>query len=300
MTSIVTTEEQAEDQGNQEMTTELAESTSAQAGTVATQKERSWLRSTRSEAKRLKRRSFAGVGLALMVFFSLLASVITFLAGEGDGPGSRFGEQIDLASSEGLVAGLSTSGDLLGIVALSLWAAAAASDYSTGWVRVLVQAEPRRWRLFGGKLLALTGYTVIGTVVAAGISVAIAPVLAGATDVSTAAWSSGAVATIVGAWGNLTLAVLIWGVIGLAVATATRSVVVAIAGGIGYMMVVEGLLGMVLEDATTYLPGSVLSAVTSGGTESLAYVTAVALALAYAAASLALAGGIFMHRVITS
>jgi len=50
---------------------------------------------------------------------------------------------------------------LIGIVALSLWAAAVASDYSTGWVRFMVAAESRRWRLLFGRLVALSGFTVV-------------------------------------------------------------------------------------------------------------------------------------------
>ena len=65
------------------------------------------------------------------------------------------------------------AGTLIGIVALSLWAAAVASDYSTGWVRLLVAAEPRRWRLLVGKLVALSGFTIVATVVATAIVVAL-------------------------------------------------------------------------------------------------------------------------------
>mgnify|MGYP001822514051 CR=1 FL=1 len=242
------------------------------AGAAPRRKPRLRLRATRSEAKRLKRRSFAGVGLVLLAFFALMTATVAFVAGEQMGPGGGLGTGVDLASAEGLVAGLITGSSMFGIIALSLWAAATASDYTTGWIRVLVQAEPRRWRLFGGKLAALTAYTVVGITAAAVVSVAAAPALAGAAGISTAAWSTGAVGTVLSTWLNVMLSVLAWGVIGLAVATITRSVTAAIAGGIGYLMVVEGLLGMVFDTGvTTYLPGSVLNAVAAGGTVSLAY-----------------------------
>lgn len=260
------------------------------------------LPATRSELKRLGRRSFAGVGLALLAFFSALASVVAFVAAEQTGPaGPGFGTDIDLASSQGLVAGLNTAADICGIIVLALWASAAASDYSTGWIRILVQAEPRRWRLLGGKLLALAGYTLVGTAGATALAVAIAPALAGAAGISTAAWSNGAAGTILSAWLNLTLAVLVWGVIGVAIATVTRSVAAAIAGGVGYMMVVEGLLGRVFDAAAmTYFPGSVLRVLAGGGTESLSYATAAALGLGYAAAAITIAGATFVRRDITS
>ena len=46
---------------------------------------------------------------------------------------------------------------------LALWAIAAASDYDTGLIRVLVQAQPNRLKLLGGKIIALTGFTVLAT-----------------------------------------------------------------------------------------------------------------------------------------
>lgn len=256
-------------------------------------------RTTRAEAKRLKRLSFAGAGGLLLGFFALMASVITFFA-EGGAMGAA---PIDLESSAGLVAGLSRAADLMGIVVLALWAAAAASDYSTGWIRILVQAEPRRWRLLGGKLAALTGYTLVGTALGTIVALVAAPLLAGATGISTAAWFPGlwtTTATVLGAWADLTLSVLVWGVIGLTVATVTRSVTIAIAGGIGYLLVFERLLGLVADQATTYLPGSVLSAMAAGGTASMAYGTAIVLAAGYAAVALAIAGLVFTYRDVTS
>jgi len=215
------------------------------------------------------------------------------------GPG--FGTEIDLESFRGLVAGLDAATDICGIIVLALWATAAATDYSTGWIRVLVQAEPRRWRLLAGKLLALAALTMVGTAVVSALAVAIAPALAVAVGISTEAWWAGAVGTVLGAWLNLTLAVLAWGAIGVAIAIVSRSAAVAVAAGVGYMMVIEGLLGRLVDvEAMAYFPGSVLGVIGGGGTESLPYATAVALGSAYAAAAIAIAGITFMRRDITS
>ncbi len=251
----------------------------------------------RSEARRLTRKSFTGVGLALVVLFSLMGTLVTFLAGDaGMGPSVT----VDLESATGIVAGLSMAGNLIGIVALSLWAAAVSSDYSTGWVRIMVQAEPRRWRLLFGKLASLSLFTVVATGIATAVTVALAFALAGPAGVSTAAWSAGAAGTVLSAWLNFTLSTLAWGVIGFTVATVSRSAIVAIAGGIGYMMVFEGLLGLIAETATTYLPGSVLNAVAAGGTTAVAYGTAMALATGFVLVLLVAALVAFNRRDITS
>ncbi len=77
----------------------------------------------RSETTRLNRPTFAGVGSGLMAFFALFGTLIAFLFGDGlqeatMPPGMGF--PITLESARGLVAGLSMSADLIGIVALSL------------------------------------------------------------------------------------------------------------------------------------------------------------------------------------
>ena len=262
------------------------------------------LGAVRSEATRLNRWTFTGIGAGLVALFALVGTAIAFIAAEGllDGaaPAPGLGSIVDPATPQGIVAGLSMSANMIGIVALSLWAAAAATDYSTGWIRVMVQAEPRRWRLLTGKFLALAGFTMVGTLIATVVSVAAAPMFASATEVSTELWSEGIIGTIAAGWVNLTIAVLVWGIIGFAVATMTRSAVVAISGGIGYMMVFEGMLGLAAEDATTYLPGKVLSSIVAGGTVSLAYGAALALAATYAVIGGAISVYIFHRRDITS
>ena len=255
----------------------------------------------RSETKRLARWTFAGVGLGVIAFFALLATVVAFVAGNtGPRMGAMAGSSVDLESSLGIVAGLAMAADLIGIVILALWAAAVSSDYSTGWVRITVQAEPRRWRLVAGKLLTLTVFTLIATTIATVISVVAAPLLANAAGVSTAAWSAGTVGTIASAWFNLAVAVLVWGTIGFTIAIVTRSAIVAIAGGIGYLMVFEGLLGMVADELTTYLPGSILDAVVAGGNATLAYGPALALAALFGAAAIGISTLVFSRRDVTS
>jgi len=240
----------------------------------------------RSEAKRLTRWTFAGVGLGVIAFFAFLATFVTFMAGNtGSHMGAMAGSSVDLESSAGIVAGLTMAADLIGIVILALWAAAVSSDYSTGWVRLTVQAEPRRWRLVAGKLLTLTVFTLVATTIATVISVIVAPLLANAADVSTAAWST---------------AVLVWGTIGLTIAMVTRSAIVAIAGGIGYLMVFEGLLGLVAEEVTTYLPGSILDAVVAGGNATLAYGPALALAALFGIVAIGVSTLVFSRRDVTS
>ena len=257
----------------------------------------------RSEVMRLTRWTFVGVGAGLAAFFALVGTLISFMIGsdlQSAAPPPGMGVAVDLESAQGITAGLPMAANLLGVLALSLWASAAASDYSSGWIRVMVQAEPRRWRLLAGKSIALTSFTVMGTILAAAVAVGIAPVLAGATDISTSEWSDDLIGVVASGWANLTIAILIWGIIGFAVATASRSAVVAIGGGIGYMMVFEGVLRLAAEGTTRYLPGSILSTVVAGGTSDVSYGVALGLAATYAVAAAVISVAVFSRRDITS
>lgn len=63
---------------------------------------------------------------------------------------------------------------------------------------------------------------------------------------------------------------------------------------------IEGLLRLLAEDATTFLLGSVLTAAAAGGTPDLAWGTAVALAACYAAVGVIGAAVAFIRRDITA
>lgn len=257
-----------------------------------------WVRATRSELRRLFRPGFAGVAALLVALFTVMAATVTFQA-EFSGPAlSRV--PIDLESPRGMVAGLANVTSLLGIIVLSLWAVATASDFGTGWIRVMVQAEPRRWALLAGKLTALVVLTLGLTLLATVLSVAAAAPMASAAGVATDAWFTDPLPTILSGWVDLSLAVLVWGVIGMAVAMVTRSSVAAIAGGIGYLIVFEGLLGQLAPDATTWLPGSVLGTLAGGGSPDLAWGTALTLGIGYAVVGVVIAAVAFIRRDITA
>ncbi len=261
------------------------------------------LAAVKSELIRLNRPSFLYGGIGIVCGFAALISVFVFTTADdaaGGQVGPAFAAASELASSGGFVATLTTIASLVGIVTLAFWAIAVASDYDTGLVRILTQAEPNRLRLLAGKLGALTVYTVISTLLATVVTTLVAYPLAAATGVSTAAWGHGFVLEFLSGWANLTVAALVWGAVGLAIAMATRSAGVAIAAGIGYLMVVENLIGIVAEEATNYLPAGVLSAVAAGGTATVGYLTALTLAIVYGVAAIGTSAAIFRRREIVS
>lgn len=262
------------------------------------------MRVTRSEIARLKTPSFTIGGLGLMTVFGLMATaIVLFTVGSGSagGPPNTQGITLQaLEASDGMFLPVSNFVGMLGIVALAMWAMAVTSDYSSGLIRLLVQAQPNRLRLLGGKVLALTAFTCLGTLVTTIAVLIVSPGLASLAGVSTNAWSSGLLATAVEHYVQLTACVLLWGVVGLFVGMMTRSAGLSIGIGIGYLMVFEGLAGLLLDSAKKWLPGSAFSAVASGGSPDMAFGTAMIVSVAYAVGALALTAVTFRRRDITA
>jgi ABC-2 type transport system permease protein len=188
------------------------------------------------------------------------------------------------------------------VVSLSFWAVAAASDYTTGLIRLLVQAQPRRVRLLLGKVAALTAWTALVATVATVVVLMAGPVIAEGSGVSTAAWDtdpSAVAVQVIGSWVNTFLALFVWGVIGLVIAVLSKSSAVAIGVGLGYVLVIEGLLRAVAPDVADWLPGATLTALAKGGTPAIDYGVALGLGLLYAGIAVALAVLVFRRRDIT-
>ena len=188
---------------------------------------------TRSELVRLVRPRLLIGWFGLAAVFAALINVVMFSTSGTDappaGPGVAFPDAATLASPDGLVIGLSAASSMFGIVTLSFWAIVTATDYSSGLIRLMVAAQPRRWKLVVGKVAALAAVSAVATVVATMVNVGIAPVAAEAAGVDTSGWRSVDLpGMVLQAWGNAFLAALVWGVIGLVLAVLTRTSAIAI------------------------------------------------------------------------
>jgi ABC-2 type transport system permease protein len=263
------------------------------------------LAAVRSELVRLRQPRLLVTWFGLMTLFTLMINTImvTFVSGGGSlppgAPGVAFPTLAELQSPSGIMAGLAAASSMFGMVTLSIWAVVTAGDYGSGLIRLLVAAEPRRWRLLAGKVVALVILTAAATTVAAIVNVFTALPAAGAAGISTAAWGTDLVVVVGGAWVNLFLALCAWGALGLVIATLARSAAVAIAIGIGYVLVVESMIKMLKDVPSDWLLGTTLNAVASGGTDAVTYGTALALALGYVTLGLVIAGAVFIRRDVT-
>ncbi len=260
------------------------------------------LRTYKSELIRFRKTAFIGAGI--LAAFTALVTLLTFVgfeepAGPGAGRGPISGVA-DLASVDGVLAGLAAAATLIGIIALALFAISVARDYERGTVRQLLVGEPRRALVLGGKILALFTTVIAGVIVSAVVGVGAAFAFAPIADISTAAWTtSAAVSASLATLINVTIATAVWGLAGAVLAMVTKSASAAITTGIAYLVVGEQLLTLVWDTSSNWLVSGTLTTFTSGGTDLVSYGQSAILLALYAAAFVAVTFVVFSRRDIT-
>lgn len=152
----------------------------------------------------------------------------------------------------------------------------------------------------GGKIIALSFFTVLLSAATVFITSAVARPLARAYEIDTEPWKTDAAAEMASGFFNFLIPVLVSGLIGLMIAVLTRSSGSAIGVGIGWLLVVEGLIGIWAPDITHLLPGGTLSALAAGGTADLSWASALGLTLLYGAAAASVSLFVFRKRDIVS
>jgi len=262
------------------------------------------MNAVRSELARLRRPKLLIGWFGLMALFALMITQVMFSmaadpAAPKSGPGVSFPSAVELAGPSGPVAGLGAAASMFGIVTLSFWAIAVSADYSSGLIRLLVSAQPDRWKLLAGKVFALASLTAIATSIAMVFTVLSALPAATAAGVATDQWGTDAASVIASAWINAFAAMLVWGVIGLVLAVVTRSSAIAISIGAGYVLVVESIVRQSLGDGANWLLGSTLSALAAGGNQALAYRSAAMLGAAYIVVGLFIATVVLTRRDVS-
>ena len=280
------------------LTTKTADSIASAPGLIDT---------IRSEWIRIWRPSFRYGGFGVLAFFAVLISYFIYssladpssadgLAGPGRAPTTA----ADLEQAGGMIDALGSISTLAGIVVLSLWAIATASDYDSGLIRVLVQAQPSRLTLLAGKIIALSFFTALLSAATVLVTSAVARPLARAYQVDTEQWRTDAAVEMASGFFNFLVPVLVWGLIGLMIAVLTRSSGTAIGVGIGWLLVVENLIGITAPDITHLMPGGTLNALAAGGTADLSWASALGFTLLYGAAAACISLIAFRKRDIVS
>ena len=249
------------------------------------------------------------VGLTCLFVALFFGSAGETTTAPGPGRQATFLTLADLEKPEGLWVTLRVSSQMLSVVAFVLVAGSMSAEYSQGTLKVLLARDPVRLRLLAGKAAALLAFAGAGILLAGIAQAGVATLMAAVRGIDFGAWWTAA---------NLEDALLlllrlvgaacVWGLLGLMLAILLRSAPAAIGIGIGYTIIVESLLGLVLKDIHPYMPGQVLQAFVSAGQPAIGQASAAdplslgssaLLGLGYAVAFVVVAAAVFHRRDVS-
>jgi hypothetical protein len=257
-----------------------------------------------AEWRKLRRPTlFLGtIGAAL--FFTGLTTIFLYLMIDSEQGNSDRGRQVGrevLQLAGGSVYGFASVGGLLGIIALCVFAAQTAQEYTYGTLRNLLVRQPGRIRLLAGKLVAMKIFALILVLVAAVVSVAISYGLSDRAKVSTDLWfTSDGYMEIGKTLLNVSISVIYFGIIGMVLGLLLRSPISAISIGVLWILIIENLLGAVKPVFLEWMPGSQLTTISQGGSPDISYSHALILGSSYVFIGALIAVVLFSRRDVAN
>lgn len=262
-----------------------------------------------AEWRKLRRPTLLLGSLGVVIGVTALVTSLLFLLIDSESGNADRGERITremLALPTGLSIGFSSSAGLLGLVALCVFAAQTAQEYSYGTLRNLLVREPRRIRLLLGKYAAMAAFALLTVLVSAVTSIGLAFALANRADVSTELWTSGSArSSFMETLVNVVISTFGYGTIGMILGLILRSPISSISIGVGWLLVVESIISIAWRPSGDWMPGSLLSIVASGGspigvTDAPSYSQALLRVCAYLVISAAATGALFKRRDVAN
>lgn len=258
----------------------------------------------KAEIRKLRRPTlfFGTIGSALF-FTGLITSFIYLMIDSPQGNGDR-GKTISrdvLGLASGSVNGFASVGNFLGIIALCVFSAQTAQEYTYGTLRNLLVRQPGRMKILVGKLISMKLFALVMITIAAIVSIAISYFLAPGAKVNTTLWfTSDGYHAIFNTYLNVTISVVAFGIVGMILGLLLRSPISSISLGVLWLLIVENLLIAVKSSFQNWLPGAQLSAIASGGTLDLTYKHALTLGGAYVAIGALIASILFVRRDVAN
>jgi len=258
----------------------------------------------RAELVKLRRPSLSLSTFAAVIFVTSLVTSLLFLlvdSPEGNGErGVKIGRDV-LSLPSGASLSFSNSAGLLGIVALCIFAAQTAQEYTYGTLRNLLVRQPARMKILIGKLAAMKLFAIAMVTLSAGLAIALSYLLAGVKDISTSAWSTpDARDAALRGFINVLIATIGYGIFGMILGLLFRSPISAISIGVIWNLIIEGLLSAFVKNIDRYFPGQLLSVVAQGGSEKISYQYALFTSYAFLLAGLIVVAFLFKRRDVAN
>jgi ABC-type transport system involved in multi-copper enzyme maturation permease subunit len=223
------------------------------------------IRIFKSEWRKLRRPTLFLGTLAAVIGLTGLISSLLFLLLDSERGNGREGMIITretLALPNGLYVGFANSAGLLGVIALCVFAAQTAIEYTNGTLKNLLVREPRRLLLLAGKYLAMISFALITVCFSAIVSVGISATLANVKDVNTDLWYTSSALSLFGStFGNVLLSVISYGTVGMTLGLLLRSPISSISIALAWILVVENILSATVDGISKWLPGQLMSSI---------------------------------------
>ncbi len=263
-----------------------------------------------AELRKLRRPTLLVGTLGAAVFFSALFSSLLFLLIDSPDGNSDRGRMVGrdvLGLSTGGVQGFSSVGGFLGIIALCVFAAQTAQEYTYGTLRNLLVRQPGRLRILLGKFIAMKIFALVMILLSAIVSIAASVILAPGAEVSTDLWfGPDGRHAIFTTFINVTISVIGFGTIGMVLGLLLRSPISSISFGVLWLLIVENLLIAVKNSWQNWLPGTQLYAIAAGGTAvgpvsgGIEYSHALLVGGIYVAVGAVIASVLFVRRDVAN
>lgn len=222
-----------------------------------------------AEWRKLRRPTFFFGTMGSVVFVTGLVTSLLFLLIDAETGNADRGNRITremLQLSDGFTIGFNSANGLLGLVALSVFAAQTAQEYTYGTLRNLLVRQPRRIRLLLGKYFSMASFALLSVIISALTATGIALALSGRAKVATDAWfSNDGQFALAHSVVNVLISTIGYGTIGMLLGLIFRSPISSISIGTAYMLVVESIITIAWKPTSNWMPGSLLSVVATGG-----------------------------------
>lgn len=222
-----------------------------------------------AEWRKLRRPTFFFGTLGSVASVTALVTSLLFLLIDATTGNAERGNRITremLQMADGFTIGFNSSSGLLGLVALSVFAAQTAQEYTYGTLRNLLVRQPRRTTLLLGKYVSMATFALLSVVVSALTAIGLAFALSGRAKVTTAAWlTTDARTALLNNFANVLISTIGYGTIGMILGLLFRSPISSISIGTAYILVVESIISIAWKPAANWMPGNLLSVVATGG-----------------------------------
>ena len=263
----------------------------------------------RAEWRKLRRPTLFLGSIGAVVGVTGLVTSLLFLLIDSQSGNAERGMRITrevLQLSSGLSLGFSNSAGLLGLVALCVFAAQTAQEYTYGTLRNLLVRQPRRVTLLIGKYVSMVTFSLITVLVSAVTSIGIAFALSGRAKVLTDAWvTSDARAELLRTFLNVLISTVGYGTTGMILGLLLRSPISSISIGVAWLLVVESIVAIAWAPSAKWMLGQLLSVISSGGapigmSDSPTYSQALIRVVIYLATAGVSVGWLFRKRDVSN